>query len=175
MYWVQPWARVGFGITYIALDEAAYQATVKLMESGAFADAKKRFEALGRYKNSIELSRNCEMELLLIRKNQKIGMMKAGYYGHALAAFWELEEQGIDCSTEIKECELGYLEQFSVPPCVTRGKPKGQEKKVPCTDKGKVKVHSMTRVDLDNGCEYVNVSIDLDGDTVTYSDWSEQP
>ena len=68
------------------------------------------------------------------------------------------------------------------------GKPKGQEKKVPCTDKGKVKVHSMTRVDLDNGCvrytldctvpdgcEFVSFFSPPDGDIFMYVDRHEQP
>lgn len=170
-----------------AMNEEAYQAAVKLMESGEYEDAKKQFEALGDYKDSKEQIQKCEMELLLIRKNQKIGMMKAGYYRHALAAFWELEEQGIDCSTEIKECELGYLER-NQEPYVTLGKLKGQEKKVPCTDEGRAKVHSMTRVDLDNGCvrytvdctvpdgcEFVSFFSPPDGDIFMYVDRHEQP
>lgn len=158
------------------------------MESGEYEDAKKQFEALGDYKDSKEQIQKCKMELLLIRKNDAIALMKDGHYASALAAFKSVEADGRDCDAEIRECELGYLEQFSVPPCVTRGKPKGQEKKVPCTDKGKVKVHSMTRVDLDNGCvrytvdctvpdgcEFVSFFSPPDGDIFMYVDRHEQP
>lgn len=127
------------------------------------------------------------MKLLLIRKNDTIALMKAGQYASALAVFKSMEADGLDCDAEIRECELGFLE-MNKEPYVTRGEPKGQKKKVQCTDKGKVKLHRMTRVDLDNGCvrytvdctvpegcEFVSFFDPPNGDIFMYCDWKQQP
>jgi hypothetical protein len=100
---------------------------------------------------------------LYYRKEGALAWMKEGNYESALTELKYIHESGLDCSEEIQECQILILsdpdhKQSGRIKVVTSGEPIGKEKEVARVVRGDITVHSLTRVDLDNGC--VRYSID---------------
>lgn len=139
--------------------EDIYQTAVELMENREYESARKQFQQVEHYKDSLALIQTCNEHL----KDNAVRMMEAGHYRYALAVFLDLAENDVDCNAEIKECELYVLEENGAP-YVTRGEPIGKETTVyySLEDNG-ITVHSITRVELDNHC--IRFTIDCTAST----------
>ena len=136
------------------IKEVSYQEALAMMEEKSFEKAIAAFEQLADYKDS-----QSQIEAIgVMIKESGLRLVQSKHYKQALAQLKRAEELGVDCDAEIRECEIAFLSDsdytryYQAPPYVTRGEPTGKPKKVGCTDEGTVKVHSVTRVDLDNGC-----------------------
>ena len=140
------------------IKETSYREAIALMEQKAYQEAIPLFEQLADYKDSQSQIQACKTGIGVIKKESALKQMQSKHYKQALAELKQAEEYGIDCDAEIRECEIAflsdsdYIRYYQAPPYVTRGEPTGKPKKVGCTDMGTVKVHSVTRTDLDNGC-----------------------
>ena len=126
---------------------ATYRDAIAMMGQEAYTEAIAVFRELGDYKDCTAMVQQCMQR----QKEVAVNTMKKGNYLRAMDILTELEAYGMDCSAEIRECEIGVLKNTNKN-YITRGEPSGKETKIRCDVKGKVKVHSMTRVDLDNAC-----------------------